>query len=142
MPLNRLLEPSQKTFDLLSITNLPFQDLTPPQTVNLGATGIGVWGIVREATTTGIKRYGKKKIATVCLSAVGWALDPVVPLLTNSTKVIEIATRIHSVVSFAAECVEDRGNLIFLPIDVVLFGQPIPVSDPDSFNIMTNLQIF
>ncbi len=69
---------------------------------------MGVWGIVPGE----IKRYGKKKIATVCLSA-----GPVVTLVTNSSKVIGAATRVHSLVSFAAECVEDSGK----PIDFALF---------------------
>ena len=103
---------------------------------------MGVWGIVREAATGGIKRYGKKKFATVCISASSWALGPAVTLLTNSTKIIGATTRIHSLVSFAAECIEDGGNLMFLPLDMALFGQPIPVGDPDRFNIMTNVSDF
>ena len=33
--------------------------------IYLWATGMGVWRIVREAATDGVKRYGKKKFATV-----------------------------------------------------------------------------
>jgi hypothetical protein len=110
--------------------------------IYLWASGMGVWGIVREAATDGVKRYGKKKIAAVCLSAGGWALGPVVVLLTNSTKVIGAVTRLHSLISFGAECIEDGGNLLFLPLDITLFGQPVPVGDPDRFNIMTNLTDF
>ena len=110
--------------------------------IYLWATGMGVWGIVREAATDGVKRYGKKKFATFCLSAGGWALGPVVTLLTNSSRIINVTTRLHSVISFGAECLEDGGNLLFLPLDMALFGQPIPVGDPDRFNIMTNFTDF
>ena len=55
----------------------------------------------------------EKKIATACLSAGSWALGPVVTLLTNSTKIIGAATRIHSLVAFGVECLEDGGNLLF-----------------------------
>ena len=103
---------------------------------------MGVWDIVREAAAGKIKRYGKKKIATVCLSAGAWAFGPVVTFVTNSSKVIGAATRVHSLVSFAIECVEDSGNLLFLPIDFALFGQPIPVGEPDRFNVMTNITDF
>ena len=48
---------------------------------------MGVWGIVREAATDGVKRSGKKKFATVCRSVGSWAFGPVVTLLTNSTKI-------------------------------------------------------
>ena len=62
----------------------------------------------------------EKKIATACLSAGSWALGPVVTLLTNSTKIIGAATRIHSLVAFGAECLEDGGNLLFLPLETIL----------------------
>ena len=110
--------------------------------IYLWATGMGVWKIVREAATDGVKRYGKKKFATFCLSAGGWALGLVVTLLTNSSQIINVTTRLHSIISFGAECFEDGGNLMFLPLDMTLFGQPIPVGDPDRFNIMTNFTDF
>ena len=94
----------------------------------------GSLGNCREAATDGVKRYGKKKFATFRLSAGGWALGPVVTLLTNSSRIINVTTRLHSVISFGTECLEDGGNLLFLPLDMALFGQPIPVGDPDRFN--------
>ena len=109
--------------------------------IYLWASVIRVWGTIREAAAGEVKRYGKK-IATACLSAGSWALGPVVTLLTNSTKIIGAATRIHSLVAFGVECLEDGGNLLFLPLDMVLFGQPIPVGEPDRFNIMTNVTDF
>jgi len=110
--------------------------------IYLWATGMGVWGIVREAATDGVKRYGKKKFATFCLSAGGWALGPVVTLITNSSQIINVTTRLHFIVSFGTGCIEDGGNLLFLPFDMILFGQPIPVGDPDRFNIITNFTNF
>ena len=59
-------------------------------------------------------------------------------LLTNSTEVVGVAIRINSIVSFAAECLEDGGNLIFLPINMLIFGRPIPVDDPDHLNLMND----
>ncbi len=59
------------------------------------------------------KKVWEKKIATLCLSAGAWAFGPVVTLVTNSSKVIGAAIRIHFLVSFGAECLEDRGNLLF-----------------------------
>jgi hypothetical protein len=57
-------------------------------------------------------------------------------LITNSTKVIGVATQVHSLISFGAECLEDSGNLLLLPLDMTLFGQSIPVGDADRFNMM------
>lgn len=40
--------------------------------IYLWTTGMGVWGIVREAAPDGVKKYGKKKFATVCnLQGIG-----------------------------------------------------------------------
>jgi hypothetical protein len=57
-------------------------------------------------------------------------------LITNSTKVIGVATQVHSLIFFGPECLEDSGNLLLLPLDMTLFGQPIPVGDADRFNMM------
>lgn len=110
--------------------------------IYLWATGLGIWSLVQEAVKGELKRYGKKKIAIVCLSAGAWAFGPVVTLVTNSSKIIGAAIRIHSFVSFGAECLEDGENLVFLPLDFALFGQPIPVGDPDRFNVMMNFTDF
>ena len=49
-------------------------------------------------------------------------VGPIVSLLTKSTKIINTTTRIHYLISFGYEWIEDGGNLLALPIDMALFG--------------------
>lgn len=108
----------------------------------LWASGVGAIEILREVATNSLKRYGKKKLAIVCLSARVWAVAPFMTLITNSSRIINATTRIHSLISFGAECLEDSGNLVFLPVDLALFGQPIPIGEENCFNIMKNITYF
>ena len=64
------------------------------------------------------------------------------PMVTNATKIINATKKIHTVIAFCFECFEDSNNLMLMPIDLVLFGQPIPVGDPYRFNVMTNITDF
>jgi hypothetical protein len=48
------------------------------------------------------------------------------------------AKRVHSAISYCAECAEDFSNLAFLPIDLALFGQPIPIGDNNRFILFGN----
>ena len=52
---------------------------------------------------------------------------PAIVFITNSTKIVQNAKRIHTLVAYTTECVEDSANLAYLPIDILLFGQPIQV---------------
>ena len=60
----------------------------------------------------------------------------------NSNQIVNAITKFHSVISFGAECLEDEDNLLLFSMDMALFEQLIPVSDPGRFNIMTNFKDF
>jgi len=80
--------------------------------------------------------YGKRKFAAVCINAGAYILSPVIVVFTNATKIVNISKTVHSTAAFCFECVEDSTNLAFLPIDLVLFGQPIPVGATNRFNLL------
>ena len=80
--------------------------------------------------------YGKRKFAAVCITAGTYILSPAVVVFTNATKIVNISKAAHSTAAFCFECVEDSTNLAFLPIDLVLFGQPIPVGASNRFNLL------
>jgi hypothetical protein len=61
-----------------------------------------------------------------------------VVLITNSTKIINSARTIHTLGSFCLECIEDSTNLEWTPIDVLLFGQCIPLGLKDRNNFFVN----
>ena len=58
-------------------------------------------------------------------------------VFTNVSKIINILKRLHSIATFCFECIQDSANLGSVPIDLALFGQPIPVGAPNRFNLLS-----
>ena len=101
-------------------------------------TGAGLVGLITDLGKGIVIDYGKRKLAAVCINAGAYILSPAVVVFTNVSKVVNISKSIHSTASFFFECVEDSTNLAFLPLDIALFGQPIPVGAPNRFNLFSN----
>ena len=101
-------------------------------------SGVGVVGVITDLGKGIVIDYSKRKLAAVCISAGAYILSPAVVVFTNVSKVVNISKSIHSTASFCFECVEDSTNLAFLPLDIALFGQPIPVGAPNRFNLFSN----
>ena len=97
-------------------------------------SGTGVTGVITDLGKGIVIDYGKRKFAAVCINAGAYILSPAVVVFTNSSKIVNISKSIHSTASFCFECIEDSTNLAFLPLDIVLFGQPIPVGASNRFN--------
>lgn len=105
-------------------------------------SGAGVIGVVTDLGKGIVIDYGKRKFAAVCINAGAYILSPAVVVFTNASKIVNISKSIHSTASFFFECVEDSTNLAFLPLDIALFGQPIPVGAPNRFNLFSNYTDF
>lgn len=101
-------------------------------------SGAGIVGIVSGAGKGGIIDYGKRKFAAVCINAGAYILSPAVVIFTNASKIVNISKSIHSTAAFCFESIEDSTNLAFLPIDLALFGQPIPIVASNPFNLFSN----
>ena len=86
--------------------------------------------------------YGKRKFAAVCLNACAYIFSPAVVVFTNASKIVNVSKSVHSSAAFCFECVEDSTNLAFLPIDLALFGQPIPIGAPNRFNLFANCNTY
>lgn len=100
------------------------------------ASGAGVLGVVQDVGKGVIIDYSKRKFAAVCINAGAYIISPAVVIFTNASKIVNISKSIHSTAAFCFECVEDSTNLAFLPIDLVLFGQPIPIGVQNRFNLL------
>lgn len=100
------------------------------------ASGVGVLGVIQDVGKGIVIDYGKRKFAAVCINAGAYILSPAVVVFTNATKIVKISKTVHSTAAFCFECVEDSTNLAFLPVDLVLFGQPIPVGAQNRFNLL------
>lgn len=82
------------------------------------STGAGIWSIVKNLGQGIVIDYGN------------------VVVFTNATKVVSISKAVHGTAAFCFECLEDSSNLVFLPVDLALFGQPIPIGAPNRFNLL------
>jgi len=105
-------------------------------------SGLGLAGVIKDAAKGTIVQYGKRKFAAVCIAGCTHIIGPAILIFTNATKVVNRTSRIHSFTSFVFESVEDSSNLTFLPIDMILFGQPIPVGDENRLNILNHVTDF
>ena len=102
-------------------------------------SGAGVLGVATDVGQGIIINYDKRKFAAVCINAGAYILSPaVIVVFTNVSKVVKISKSIHSTTAFCFECVEDSTNLAFIPIDLALFGQPIPIGALNRFNLFSN----
>lgn len=106
------------------------------------ATGAGVAEIVKEVGVGAVKTWGRRKIGTVIIGGVAYVCSPVATFITNSTAIINTTKRVHSAISFGLECVDDLGGLVYLPLDMALFGQPIPMGEPGRFNFFKEFDDF
>jgi hypothetical protein len=98
----------------------------------------GVMGVVNDVGKGIVIDYGKRKFAAVCINAGAYILSPAVVVFTNASKFVNISKSIHSTAAFCFECVEDSTNLAFLPLDLALFGQPIPIGASNRFNLFSS----
>jgi hypothetical protein len=101
-------------------------------------SGAGVIGVVTDLWKGILIDYTKRKLAAVCINAGAYILSPAVVVFTNASKLVNISKSIHSTAAFCFECVEDSTNLAFIPLDLALFGQPIPVGPSNRFNLFSN----
>ena len=98
-------------------------------------SGAGVMGVVTDLGKGVVIDYGKRKFAAVCINAGAFVLSPAIVVFTNASKIVKISKSVHSTAAFCFECVEDSTNLAFVPIDLALFGQPIPIGASNRFNL-------
>ena len=101
-------------------------------------SGAGVLGVLTDLGKGVVIDYGKRKFAAVCINAGAYIISPAVVVFTNASKIVNMSKRVHSTAAFCFECVEDSTNLAFVPLDLALFGQPIPVGASNRFNLLGN----
>lgn len=140
-----LSRPLHKKYALKSVSNETYLSFVNGYSIakKLGVRGVwtficgsGVYQLCYEALKGEIRRYGRRKLAAGIISCFTWAATPIIPLLSNSTRIIRAANVTHTVIAFVAESCEDCTNLMWLPLDLLLVGQPIPIGEAGRFNIM------
>jgi len=94
--------------------------------------------VVIEISKGVVRKWGRKKIGILIVSCCTYIATPAVAFITNSTKLIKGAKTAHTAIACTAESIEDSANLAYLPFDIILFGQPIPIGEDGRFNVFGN----
>lgn len=101
-------------------------------------SGAGILGILKDISKGLVLNYGKRKFAGVCINACTYIMSPALATFTNASRIVKISKSLHSAAAYTFECIEDSSNLTFLPLDLILFGQPIPIGASNRFNLFRN----
>ncbi len=97
-------------------------------------TGSGLYGVAKEALKGTVVRYGKRRLATLVIGGVSYICAPAVAVITNATRVVKSCKVVYTSIRYVAEACEDASHVPFLPLDLVLFGQPIPANKEGRFS--------
>lgn len=102
-------------------------------------SGTGLWGIVREVGQGTVVQYGKRRLATAVIGGAAYICAPAVAVITNATRVVKSCKLVYTSVGYVMEACEDASHIPFLPIDLVVFGQPIPANKDGRFSSWSNI---
>jgi len=101
--------------------------------------GTGLFGVAKEITQGTIVQYGKRRLATVVISGATYICAPAVAVITNATRVVKSCKLVYTSVGYVIEAIEDASQVPFLPLDLALFGQPIPANKDGRFSSWSNI---
>ena len=101
--------------------------------------GTGLWGVVKEVAKGSVVQYGKRRLATVVVGGAIYICAPAVAVITNATRVVKSCKVVYTSVGYVMEAVEDASHIPFLPLDIVLFGQPVPATTDGRFSSWSNI---
>jgi len=96
--------------------------------------GTGLFGVVKELAEGTVVQYGKRRLATVVVGAATYVSALAVAVITNATRVVRSCKLVYTTIGYVIEAGEDASHVPFLPIDFVLFGQPIPANKEGRFS--------
>ena len=101
--------------------------------------GTSLWGVAKEAAQGTVVQYGKRRLATVVIGGASYICAPAVAVITNATRVVKSCKLVYTSLGYVIEAVEDASHVPFLPLDLVLFGQPVPANKDGRFSSWSNI---
>ena len=101
--------------------------------------GTGLWGVVKEITQGTLVQYGKRRIAGFVIGSASYICSPAVAVVTNASKVIKSCKVVYVGLGYVIEAFEDASHVPFLPLDLLLFGQPVPANKDGRFSSWDNI---
>lgn len=84
-------------------------------------------------------QYGKRRLATVVIGGATYICAPAVAVIKNATRVVKFCKIVYTSVGYVIEAVENASHVPFLPLDLVLFGQPVPANEDGRFSSWSNI---
>ena len=64
---------------------------------------------------------------------------PAIIVITNATRVVKSCKLVYTIVGYVMEAVEDASHIPFLPLDLALFGQPVPANKDCRYSSWSNI---
>eukprot|EP00980_Cylindrotheca_fusiformis_P031810 scaffold27021_cov2942-Cylindrotheca_fusiformis.AAC.3 len=101
--------------------------------------GTGLWGVAKEVAQGSVVQYGKRRLATVVIGGATYICAPAVAVITNATRVVKSCKVVYTSIGYVMEAVEDASHIPFLPLDLALFGQPVPANKDGRFSSWSNI---
>ena len=101
--------------------------------------GTKLWSVAKEVAQGSVVQYGKRRLATVVIGGASYICAPAVAVITNATRVIKSCKVVYTSVGYVMEAAEDASHIPFLPLDVVLFGQPVPANKDYRYSSWSNI---
>ena len=101
--------------------------------------GTGLWRVAKEVTQGTVVQYRKRRLATIVIGGATYVCAPAVAVITNATRVVKSCKLVYTGIGFVMEAVEDASHIPFLPLDLALFGQPIPSNQDGRFSSWSNI---
>lgn len=101
--------------------------------------GTELYDVVKEAVGGILVQYGKRRLSLVVIGIGSYVCAPAVAVVTNATPVIKICKTVYAGIGFIGEALEDSSQVTFLPLDLLLFGQPIPANKAGRYRKWPNI---
>lgn len=101
--------------------------------------GTGLWGVAKEVAKGTVVQYGKRRLATVVIGGAIYICAPAVAVITNATRVVKSCKVVYTSIGYIMEALEDASHIPFLPLDLAIFGQPVPANKEGRFSSWSNL---
>lgn len=98
-----------------------------------------MWGVAKEVTQGVVIQSGKRRLATVVIGGATYICAPAVAVITNATRAVKSCKLVYTSVGYVMEAVEDASHVPFLPLGLILFGQPIPANKDVRFSPWSNI---
>ena len=107
----------------------------------LGGTGVvDVVSVFKGVAQNTVVEYGKRRLATVVVVACSYVAAPAIAVITNSTRVVKTCKVIYTTIGYVLEACEDASQVTFLPLDLLLFGQPIPANKGGRYSSWSDMK--